>query len=198
VKGRVVVIEASVVAGYVIAWVARKARRVGGRLDGEVDAVVDAGLDRLRTAVVAKLGTDPVLADLEEEATVEGGQVSELTRQRVELAITAAARKDDGFGQAVTDLVAQLRAAEQASGVSGGSRCRVEGVYRGTRTRRPARAGSRSGRSVGTCTWIATAAGDGDRTLRCRAGRATDRTRRIRRRQPGGAVVAARLGVWTR
>jgi hypothetical protein len=32
------------------------------------------------------------------------------------LAITAAARKDDSFGQAVTDLVARLRDAEQRGG----------------------------------------------------------------------------------
>ncbi|MFG2961371.1 hypothetical protein ACGF5O_47610 [Streptomyces sp. NPDC048291] len=112
------VIEAGVVAGYVIAWAVRKARRVGGRLDAEVDASLDAGLDKLHTVVVARLGTHPVLEDLAEEAATGEGQVSELTRQQVELAITAAARKDDAFGQAVTELVAHLQAAGQAGGVS--------------------------------------------------------------------------------
>ncbi|WP_432139756.1 hypothetical protein [Streptomyces sp. bgisy154] len=112
------VIEAGVVAGYVIAWAMRKARRAAGRADAEVDAAIDAGLDKLHTAVAAKLGPHPALADLAEEAATEEGQVSELTRQQVELAITAAARKDDAFDQAVAGLVAQLRAAEQASGVS--------------------------------------------------------------------------------
>ncbi|MGX6607432.1 chromosome partitioning protein [Micromonosporaceae bacterium Da 78-11] len=110
------VIEASVVAGYVIAWAVRKARRAGGRLDAEVDTVMDAGLDRLHDTVAAKLGVDPVLPEVEEEAAGPEGQVSELTRQRVELAVTAAARKDDVFGKAVTDLVAQLQAAEQRGG----------------------------------------------------------------------------------
>lgn len=112
------VIEAGVVAGYVIAWVVRKTRRVADRLDTEADAASDAGLDKLRAVVAAKLDRDPVLEDLDEEAAAEGGQVSELTRQRVELAVTAAARRDEEFGQAVTELVAQLRAAEQACGVS--------------------------------------------------------------------------------
>jgi hypothetical protein len=112
------VIEAGLVAGYVIAWAVRKVRRAAGRLDAETDAVIDAGLDKLHEVVGAKLGRHPALEDLDEEAAAEGGEVSELTRQQVELAVTAAARKDDDFGQAVTELVAQLRMAEQARGGS--------------------------------------------------------------------------------
>ncbi|GAA3055849.1 hypothetical protein [Streptomyces glomeratus] len=111
------VIEAGVVAGYVIAWAVRKARRAAGRMDDEVDAAIDAGLDKLHTAVAAKLGSHPALDDITEEAATEEGQVSELTRQQVELAITAAARKDDEFGRAVTELVAELQAAAKASGI---------------------------------------------------------------------------------
>jgi hypothetical protein len=105
----------------VIAWAVRKARRAAPRLDSEVDAVIDASLDQLHTAVAAKLGAHPVLQDLDqeaEEAASGEGQVSELTRQQVELAVTAAARKDDQFAQTVTDLVAQVRAAENAGGTS--------------------------------------------------------------------------------
>ncbi|MGW1158869.1 hypothetical protein ACWD48_11715 [Streptomyces sp. NPDC002519] len=112
------VIEAGVVAGYVIAWAMRKARRVAGRADAEVDTVIDAGMDKLHTVVATKLGTHPALEDLAEETATDEGQVSELTRQQVELAITAAARKDDEFGRAVTDLVAKLQAAEKTGGVS--------------------------------------------------------------------------------
>jgi hypothetical protein len=114
-----VVIEAGVAAGYVIAWAVRKARRVGGRLDAEADAAIDAGLDRLHEVVAAKLDGHPVLAELVEEAEEAAsgtGQVSELTRQQVELALTAAAHKDEVFGQAVVELVARLREAEQAAG----------------------------------------------------------------------------------
>jgi hypothetical protein len=111
----VVVIEASVVAGYVIAWAARKARRVGGRLDVEADVVIDGGLDRLHEVVEAKLAGHPVMAELVEEAAA-GGEVSDLTHQQIELAVAAAARKDEAFGQSVAELVAQLRQAEHAAG----------------------------------------------------------------------------------
>jgi hypothetical protein len=109
------VIEAGLITGYVIAWAVRKARRVGGRLDTEADAVIDAGLDRLHEVVAEKLAGHPVLAEMVDEAEA-GGQVSELTRQQVELALAAAAHKDEAFGQAVTELAAKLRQAEQASG----------------------------------------------------------------------------------
>lgn len=108
-------IEAGVVVGYVIAWAVRKARRVGGRLDVEADVVIDASLDRLHEVVEERLGSHPALAELVEEAE-EAGQVTDLTRQQVELALTAAARKDEAFGSAVTQLVAQLRQAERVSG----------------------------------------------------------------------------------
>jgi hypothetical protein len=113
-----VVIEAGVVAGYVIAWAVRKARRAAGRLDAEVDRVIDGGLDRLHDVVEARLGGHPVLAELVEEAEVGGDAdgVSDLTRQRVELEIAAAARKDDVFGKAVTELVDRLREAERVAG----------------------------------------------------------------------------------
>ena len=120
------VIEAGLVAGYVIAWAVRKARRAGGRLDAEVDTAMDAGFDRLHEVVAAKLGAHPALEDLAQEAATGEGQVSELTRQQVELAVTAAARKDEAFGRSVTELLAQIRAVEQVGGVSvvagGGSR----------------------------------------------------------------------------
>lgn len=112
------VIEAGVVAGYLIAWVVRKARRVTGRVDVEFDAAVDATLDKLLAAVAAKIGGHPALDELRQEAAEDSGQVSELTRQQLELAITAVARKDETFAHAVTALVDELRQAEQASGVS--------------------------------------------------------------------------------
>ena len=112
------VIEAGVVAGYVIAWAIRKARRVGGRLDEEADGVIDTGLDRLHEVVVAKLGGHPVLAELVEEAETAGdaSEVSDSTREQLVWALTAAARKDDAFGQTVSELAARLREAEQAAG----------------------------------------------------------------------------------
>jgi hypothetical protein len=109
------VVEASVVAGMVIAWAVRKARRAAGRVDETVDAAIDAGADRLHEVVLSRLG-EPVREDLELEAADESGQVSELTRQQVELGVAAAARRDETFAKTVTDLLAQVRAAEQAAG----------------------------------------------------------------------------------
>jgi hypothetical protein len=113
-----VVVEAGVIAGYIVAWAVRKARRAAGRLDAEVDTAIDAGLDRLHAAVADRLGAHPVLGELTEEASDESGQVSDLTRQQLELAVTAAAPRDDEFGETVTDLLARVRAAEQAAGAS--------------------------------------------------------------------------------
>jgi hypothetical protein len=112
-----VIVEASVVTGYVIAWAARKARRAAGRVDAETDALIDAGLDKLHAAVALKLGDHPALVDLEDESS-SCGVISELTRQQIELALTAAARRDDAFGGEVTELLGQVRAAEAATGVS--------------------------------------------------------------------------------
>ena len=112
------VIEAGVVAGYVIAWAIRKAKRVGDRLDNEADGVIDASLERLHEVVAAKLGGHPVMAELVEEAEAVGdaGEVSDLTRGQLVLALTAAARKDNAFGQAVSELAARLREAEETTG----------------------------------------------------------------------------------
>jgi hypothetical protein len=109
------VVEVSVVAGMVIAWAVRKARRAAGRADETVDAAIDAGADRLHEVVLARLGV-PVREDLAQEVASESGLVSELTRQQVELAVAAAARRDETFAQTVTALLAQIRQAEQAAG----------------------------------------------------------------------------------
>lgn len=112
------VIEAGVVAGYLVAWAVGKAKRVGGRLDAEADGAIDASLDRLHEVVEAKLGGHPALAELvtEAEAAGDAGEVDDLTREQVELALTAAAGEDDLFGKEITDLVARVRQAEQAAG----------------------------------------------------------------------------------
>lgn len=114
------VIEAGVAVGYLVSWAVRKVRRTAGRLDAEVDQVIDDGLDRLHEVVVAKLGDHPALAEMvqEAEAAGEADGVSDLTRRRVELELVAAARKDDAFGQALMESVAQVQEAEQAAGHS--------------------------------------------------------------------------------
>jgi hypothetical protein len=114
-----VVIEAGVVAGYVIAWATRKARRAAGRIDDEADAIIDAGLDRLNEIVMARLAGHPALAGLDAEAAAaaldHGQEVSELTRQEVEWALATAARDDRAFWQAVTELATGVREAQRAA-----------------------------------------------------------------------------------
>ena len=130
--------------GTCVAWAIRKARRVGGRLDDEADQVIDAGLDRLHEVVATRLAGHPVLAELVEEAE-QAGEISELTRQQVELAVAAAARKDEVFGHTVMELVGRLREAELARGpVAAGPGCRRYSPA--TRTRRPGTEESRSAR----------------------------------------------------
>jgi hypothetical protein len=51
-----------------------------------------------------------------EAARSHGGEVSELARQEVEHALAAAARDDESFWQAVTELAAGLQAAQPATG----------------------------------------------------------------------------------
>lgn len=114
--GVVPVVEASVVAGVVIAWAVRKARRAAGRMDETVDAAIDAGADRLHDVVLAVLG-EPLREDLLLEAAAESEQISELTRQQVELAVAAAARRDETFAKTVSDLLALVRSTEQSAGV---------------------------------------------------------------------------------
>jgi hypothetical protein len=105
-------IEAGVIAGYVVAWAVRKARRVAGRLDHEADAVVDVGLDRLHALVATRLVGHPVLAKLldeaEQAAVNDDGKISAKTRQQVELALATTAREDEAFGHAVTELAGLL------------------------------------------------------------------------------------------
>ena len=113
-----VVIEASVVTGYVVAWAVRKAQRLAGVLDKKFDDTLEAGLDRLHDVVANKLSGHPALEDLTEEAASADSQVTELTRQQIELAITAAARRDEDFGQTVTMLLAEMQSIERTAKVS--------------------------------------------------------------------------------
>jgi hypothetical protein len=84
-----------VAAGYLIAWVTRKARRAGKQLDADADLILDTELDRLHDLIAAKLGTDPALGQLEQQAAADQ-EVSDRTRRRVEDALADAADADPG------------------------------------------------------------------------------------------------------
>lgn len=109
------------VAGAAVGYLVRKLRRVGGRADAEVDRALDAGMDAVHELVSAKLGTDPALALLSEQAPA--GEVSDRTVRRVSDAVTDAAESDAGFAERLGRLVEELQRLEAAGGaVASGER----------------------------------------------------------------------------
>jgi hypothetical protein len=102
------VVEIALVTGYLVAWALRKARRVGAAVDNDVDQVIDAGLDRLHEVVSGRLGNDPALQTLAEEAA-NSGIVSERTRRRVDDALAEAIEKDAVFAEAVGQALSTMR-----------------------------------------------------------------------------------------
>jgi hypothetical protein len=101
------------VAGYLLAWVVRKAQRVGRRADAEFDNVLDTALDRLHDRVTAKLGADPAVARLLTDA--QTGTVSNRTAERVRLALEDAAETDPDFATSVRVALKDVRTAEAQS-----------------------------------------------------------------------------------
>ncbi|MEV7603544.1 hypothetical protein AB0O91_39865 [Kitasatospora sp. NPDC089797] len=116
-----------IAVGYVFAWAVRKARRVAGRADTEVDRTLDAGMDRLHDLVGRKLGEDPALRKLAEEAEAGLAEPSERTRRRVQDSLEEAVEQDPGFAQALEHAVEELRAASRAA-AGGGVSAGDEGV----------------------------------------------------------------------
>lgn len=98
------------VAGFLLMWAARKARRVAAGLDKEVDNAIDAGLAKLHDVVTAKMGSDSSLAQLEREGR-EGVENSR-TIQRVNLAIEEAAETDQKFAEEVAEAIEALQRTE--------------------------------------------------------------------------------------
>jgi hypothetical protein len=96
-----------VAVGFLIAWFARKAGRAWKRVDGITDEVLDAQLDRLCEPIIAKLGGDSALRQLEAEASQTGDAVPR-TRERAKLALEEAAEQDSAFA---ADLKASLASA---------------------------------------------------------------------------------------
>ncbi|MBD0670211.1 chromosome partitioning protein [Streptomyces sp. CBMA156] len=102
--------------GFLFAWAVRKAKRVAGRMDTEVDLTLDAGMDRLHRVVAARLGTDPALERMIEEAGSGTPEPTDRTRQRLQLALEEAVENDTGFAEALREAVAEVRSAESAAG----------------------------------------------------------------------------------
>lgn len=108
-----------IAVGYLFAWAVRKAKRVAGRADAEVDRTLDAAMDRLHDLVSRKLGEDPALRRLAEEAAAGQEKPTDRTRQRVQLALEEAAEQDSGFAEGLNALaraVEELQALPRSAG----------------------------------------------------------------------------------
>jgi hypothetical protein len=105
--GRHLVAGLELAAGYLVAWVVRKARRAGQRLDEETDEIIDASLDRLHQVIAAKLGTDPALMKLETEVS-QGLEPSDPTVRRVQDGVEEATEEDPQFAAVVEAALVQL------------------------------------------------------------------------------------------
>ncbi|MFI6951453.1 hypothetical protein [Streptomyces sp. NPDC050422] len=110
-----------IAAGYVFAWALGKAKRVGRRADAEVDQALDVALDRLDGLVRGKLGADPALDRLTEEARSGLEEPSARTRQRVVLALEDVADAEPGFAEELEHAIRHVQALYRtAGGVSAG------------------------------------------------------------------------------
>ncbi|MEU4524931.1 hypothetical protein AB0F52_40220 [Amycolatopsis sp. NPDC024027] len=97
-----------VVVGFLIAWLVRRAKHVGDRFEGKVDATLDAGLDKLHDVVARKLGNDPALAVLEDEAA-KTGEATARTKMRVRLALEEAVEGDETFASELAAAVHEVQ-----------------------------------------------------------------------------------------
>lgn len=97
------------VVGYLVGWFLKKSRHVGTRADQEVDRVLDRGMDRVHDLVSRKLGDEPALAQLADEAAREVDNPR--TRQRVLLALEEATERDSEFAARLGAVLTELRGA---------------------------------------------------------------------------------------
>jgi hypothetical protein len=115
---------AELVVGYLFAWLAGKGKRAARRADGQVDRAVDAAVDRLgeklHQLVAGKLGDEPSLERLGEEAQQGAAEPSERTKTRVTLALEDAVERDPAFGAELDELVRRLREADPGVSAAAG------------------------------------------------------------------------------
>ena len=117
--------------GYLFAWAVRKARRVAGRADAEVDQALEAGMDRLHDVVVSRLGSEPALERVIQEAASDLAEPTQRTRQRLQLALEDAAEHDTVFAEALRQAVEQVRTLPDASDPHIGKQIMSESTFNG-------------------------------------------------------------------
>ncbi|GAA1959311.1 hypothetical protein GCM10009738_37150 [Kitasatospora viridis] len=105
-----------IAAGYALAWLFRKGRRVAGQLDGEVDRGLDAGVQRVHELVSSALGEAPALVRARQEAEAGQPEPSEQTRQQLVQAIAERLWQDPEFGEQLRQAVAALQSGQGGQG----------------------------------------------------------------------------------
>ncbi|MGW3178820.1 hypothetical protein ACWDD9_06125 [Kitasatospora sp. NPDC001119] len=118
--------------GFLFAWAVRKARRVSGRMDAEVDHALDAGMDRLHEVVAVRLGADPALERMIQEADSGLTEPTDRTRQRLRLALEEAVEDDTGFAGTLREAVAEVQAAEAAADPGRGGNTMTGNTFHGS------------------------------------------------------------------
>ncbi|MBI0314356.1 phosphorylase family protein, partial [Streptomyces javensis] len=113
--GGVTVGGVELAVGYLFAWAVRKARRVVGRADVKVGQSLDAGMDRLHGVVAARLGFDPALERMVEEAASGLGEPTDRTRRWLKLSLEDAVERDTAFADALRQAVSELQAVSAAA-----------------------------------------------------------------------------------
>ncbi len=113
-------IESAFVVAAACGWAFRKAKRVAGRADAEVDRVLDGLMDRLHDVVTRALGANPALERLQKEASEGLDEPTQLTRQLVELSLTAAIEDNPQLGKELEEAVADLKQASEGTSVQAG------------------------------------------------------------------------------
>ncbi|RFS84895.1 hypothetical protein D0T12_15405 [Actinomadura spongiicola] len=101
------------VAETAVGFLVRRLRRA----DSEAERALDAGMDAVHDLIVARLGADPAVTLLAEQAMV--GPVSDRTVRRVTDAVAEEADTDPDFAERLRWLVEDLQRDERAVTASG-------------------------------------------------------------------------------
>ncbi|MFJ4676021.1 MULTISPECIES: hypothetical protein [unclassified Kitasatospora] len=104
------------VAGYLFAWLVRRAKDVAGRAETEVDHALDQVQESLHDAVARKLGPAPALEAIRAEAAGGRPAPSELVGQALTGSLALAAAQDRDFEQQLGRALARIAELESGRG----------------------------------------------------------------------------------
>ncbi|MGW5924219.1 hypothetical protein ACWFPY_34945 [Nocardia fluminea] len=118
-----------IAVAMLIAWAVGKANRVGKPINGLTDEALELAVNRVRNVVVAKLGGDPAVQRLLNEARATNGAVSSATQAAAEQSVSVAVAGDSGFGAELARLTAPPTPPPAPAG--SGSRYNNSGTFGG-------------------------------------------------------------------